>query len=1159
MLISSSLLDGVMLCGGTYCLSKTSWIHSLQHPLNPSGLALSAASNTLVLAATSHRSEIEKAAAIACATLFLCAIAKPLATRTTILLSPYAAIQLAAFHGILKVTIYGIYKLAQHFTVSFNPSTVDDIKKIPKSDLGTHKAELERSMVEKWDSFNLNMQAAFNVMLVENGQAPLPFTNYTRVALLSEKELKVFKTFVGDHLTKKEQSQVLFDHDLPPPKQFDFLPDPTAETVSLTTLSPRQLLWYHQAFSSKLVSPAQTAPFTLAFYEADLLPPSNAFFTPLTIPSSANEVSKNQAHYFVNYDHHHPDTFGKLTEEKQIVLNEIFVKAGKTPYSLNKPKEPPIETSSWSTAKKVMIYGGCALAVIALIAVPTAAYFFARQTAPLSPLDSESLDQPCFLPIAVDQKPPLPKQPFTHFDNSTICLPHEKPVVPQNISSPIPQLNTLFHPNFPLAPFNASSPESPIIQEEFPQNPFRIDLSRFIKPYYEPTPANQSISVLYPSLESCYAICSPDEKPLPVINTEFPIQQLNTSSLSASPDIQDEIQTQQELPFHIDIALEKLLYGNRILREIHKKFEMQREVDLLTCSSNDTPFPQEHFWIDLRHLIKSVYEPTPPNKSISILYPSLESRYTFRSPVEKPLHEEFPSSLLALSSQVLFTKSTNSDVSPFTTYRPPVDLENQHSFSWESLSLLAIPSLILFIDHLFNNLAHRGNEARPDSFPITVHNKNRAFTLSPLSSSSHYEIRQGSYRGVLYLQLVRGSNLLALQNPQLQQPWELIDNFVHDLAALGSMFQQNGENFQCITLLNPNPELFALVQKQLIHPEGLGRSSMPLQLPYEGASSQKMSQPHVELPIAALSHPNLISSSASFISHPSIDFRDELYLKLMAEHAMRPACAIDHSLYQIEDSHLPKAFEKLSHFRVHALEGIVINEENPSNISQHFSQEKQIDIAKLVAKITAEKAKVNWNDIKSFSFDFFNLGPNFNSTLICVQLTDDACECLRLPTNSFADAHSISPQLSKPKEEPTLYDKSALLSLAEDLAISEDQTLFEKLSQVKIHCESWDSNQSWTLQDKELANFPYYLKRVMPPECNVANLCKNIKAATQKIVEEMLNKKFEEIAFYDLIIYKTPQTLTFIFSVSLDGENYALLDTDNDSYGFAHTTFLSNA
>ncbi|MCB0407661.1 MAG: hypothetical protein KDD34_05605, partial [Bdellovibrionales bacterium] len=63
MLISSSLLDGVMLCGGTYCLSKTSWIHSLQHPLNPSGLALSAASNTLVLAATSHRSEIEKAAA----------------------------------------------------------------------------------------------------------------------------------------------------------------------------------------------------------------------------------------------------------------------------------------------------------------------------------------------------------------------------------------------------------------------------------------------------------------------------------------------------------------------------------------------------------------------------------------------------------------------------------------------------------------------------------------------------------------------------------------------------------------------------------------------------------------------------------------------------------------------------------------------------------------------------------------------------------------------------------------------------------------------------------------------------------------------------------------------------------------------------------------
>jgi hypothetical protein len=81
----------------------------------------------------------------------------------------------------------------------------------------------------------------------------------------------------------------------------------------------------------------------------------------------------------------------------------------------------------------------------------------------------------------------------------------------------------------------------------------------------------------------------------------------------------------------------------------------------------------------------------------------------------------------------------------------------------------------------------------------------------------------------------------------------------------------------------------------------------------------------------------------------------------------------------------------------------------------------------------------------------------------------------------------------------------------------------------------------------------------MPPECNVANLCKNIKKATQKIVEEKLNKKFEEIAFYDLTIYKTSQTLTFIFSVSLDGENYALLDTDNGNYGLAHTTFLSNA
>ncbi|WP_420421765.1 hypothetical protein [Simkania sp.] len=696
MLITNLLRDGTTVFTGTYCLSKTPLIQYLQQPLNPAGLALSSATNALVLATTSQRSEAEKAAALGLATLFLCVIAKPLATRTTILLNPYAIVQLAAFQTLLQVTVYGLYKLAQHFTVSvsFDPTSADDIKKISVSELGTHKAELESSMVEKWDTFNLNMQAAFNVMLDENGQSTLPFTNYTRVAPLSAKELEVFQKFVGEHATKKEQSQVLFDHDLPPPKQFDFLPDPAPETASTSTLSPSQLLWYHQAFREKLAPIAQKDAFTLAFYEADLLPPSNAFFTSLPIPSSADKVSNVQAHYFVNYDHHHPEVFEKLTEDKQVVLNEIFTKAGKAPYLLKKPEEPPIESSSWSTAKKVMIYGGCALAVIALIAVP--AYFLMHQATPVSPVQTNHTDEPCFPPIE-EPAPTLPKSTLPQVDNSTICFPHEKPAA---------------------SPFQSLS-------DDIPQENFRIDLSHLITPKYEPTPANQSISILYPSLESRYAVCTPDQEPLPpliaptVVRQEFPQEDTRF-------DFRHLITPKYEpTPANQSISL---LYPS-----LESRYAVCSPDEKPTTSLTAPPvirqeFPQDTRF-DFRHLMKPKYEPNPANQSLSVLYPSLESRYTVL-PIEEthilppPFSPQDNFYLIDTSFNLRFTKSTR--ITPPNSNR----IENPQPYSLNTLAFVAFPivTAIVAIYDLFSNCAHRKHPAGSNSSTLVPYSPQREST-----------------------------------------------------------------------------------------------------------------------------------------------------------------------------------------------------------------------------------------------------------------------------------------------------------------------------------------------------------------------------------------------------------------------------------------------
>ncbi|WP_420421778.1 hypothetical protein [Simkania sp.] len=257
--------------------------------------------------------------------------------------------------------------------------------------------------------------------------------------------------------------------------------------------------------------------------------------------------------------------------------------------------------------------------------------------------------------------------------------------------------------------------------------------------------------------------------------------------------------------------------------------------------------------------------------------------------------------------------------------------------------------------------------------------------------------------------------------------------------------------------------------------------------------------------------------------------------------------------------HLPKAFEKLSDFTIHSLQGKVVDNGNPKD---HFLPEELDEIAKAAAKVTAEKAKVPWKDIESFSFDFFRLGRdklgrNFNSIVVRVQLTEAARKQLRLPINLFSDAHSTKLQPTKLMKEPALYDDKVCLSMQEDLAFTQDSPLFEKLSKITIHCEPWSSvEEPRTLLIETVNDLPLQLKRILPKNVNLIKLCQNIQVSAQKIAKIKLDKNFDEIAHYHLTIYRTPKAITFVFNISLDGESYALLDPSKDEYGLAHTVFL---
>ncbi|WP_420420869.1 hypothetical protein [Simkania sp.] len=354
--------ESAALFASTFALSKTPLISWLNTPSTLEGLALctgvqacaSAASDTLNQIYNEERDTTYKVAfqiaGLVSSFALLTALAKPIATRTGMALNPYALLQLTAFHGIVKAIIHVGYEFAQSFSALKGISSLDDMKQIPATELGTRKKQFEDDKTETWDTYTLNMQAEFNAQLKANSQTLLPFTSLKTDGNLSKEELEVFTEVVGDKPTV-EQAQVLVAHDVPPPKGCDVVPGTLASSVKVDDLSETALRWYHSAICQMSeekrheLSSAQCKAFASAFYKLDLTSPGPRFALD-TIPTSADGISKTQANYFFAYHLSHPTDYLNLEPKQQMVLREIFIAAGEAPWPITAPKKEDLETQS---------------------------------------------------------------------------------------------------------------------------------------------------------------------------------------------------------------------------------------------------------------------------------------------------------------------------------------------------------------------------------------------------------------------------------------------------------------------------------------------------------------------------------------------------------------------------------------------------------------------------------------------------------------------------------------------------------------------------------------------------------------------------------------------------------------------------------------------
>ncbi|WP_420421779.1 hypothetical protein [Simkania sp.] len=354
--------ESAALFASTFALSKTSLISWLNTPSTLEGLALCTGVQACASAASDVANQIYneegdttykvafQIAGLVSSFALLTALAKPIATRTGMALNPYALLQLTAFHGIVKAIIHVGYEFAQSFSALKGISSLDDMKQIPATELGTRKKQFEDDKTETWDTYTLNMQAEFNAQLKANSQTLLPFTSLKTDGNLSKEELEVFTEVVGDKPTV-EQAQVLVAHDVPPPKGCDVVPGTLASSVKVDDLSETALRWYHSAICQMSeekrneLSSAQCKAFASAFYKLDLTSPGPRFALD-TIPASADRISKTQANYFLTYQLSHVTDYPNLEPKEQMVLREIFVAAEIAPWPITPPKKEDLATQS---------------------------------------------------------------------------------------------------------------------------------------------------------------------------------------------------------------------------------------------------------------------------------------------------------------------------------------------------------------------------------------------------------------------------------------------------------------------------------------------------------------------------------------------------------------------------------------------------------------------------------------------------------------------------------------------------------------------------------------------------------------------------------------------------------------------------------------------
>lgn len=336
---------------------------------------------------------------------------------------------------------------------------------------------------------------------------------------------------------------------------------------------------YHQFFSNADVglSETQQTYFAKIFYDHSLPLLHDTFLPTLAVPLSEKSVDTVQSSYYCSYYDCYPTKFDSHSLNEQVLLNKILTKGG-SPRVLREPEPSEIDSlstdaleyfrafyendpSKWQAKgdtyqlalnaalkdqgmdpltipeKPMPTWQKVGFAVVGCLFLLGVGYALASsrtrtpQLNPTPPQPEGSSDQHTDTiqleeqlnagPTIVGsqehtpQLDPLPAQPKDASDQPVKTKQLEEQIIPLPVCglNPPSQIDNSTHANGSSTLFNPRSPSVHMKPFEFPQQRFKIDLSRFIAKPCEPTPPNRAVSLLYPTLESKYRVCFPDEKP----------------------------------------------------------------------------------------------------------------------------------------------------------------------------------------------------------------------------------------------------------------------------------------------------------------------------------------------------------------------------------------------------------------------------------------------------------------------------------------------------------------------------------------------------------------------------------------------------------------------------------------------------------------------